>query len=125
MIRAPAFEGPLMVNDKELVRELISKSCVLLNAEDYTRFLSLCTPEFRYQLLVYSPEIRKEMVWMNYDRRGIEALFSELPHHLHVPLGSLYRHVSVYSIRPTDRKESAAVESSVIIVHTGLEGVSK
>jgi methanesulfonate monooxygenase subunit beta len=114
-----------MVKDKEAVRELIAKSCVALNAEDYTLFLSLCSPEFRYQLLVYSPEIRKEMVWMNYDRRGIEALFTELPHHLHVPLGSLYRHVSVYSISPTDHTENAAVESSVIIVHTGLEGMSK
>jgi methanesulfonate monooxygenase small subunit len=114
-----------MVRDKEAVRELIAKSCVLLNAEDYNRFLSLCTLEFRYQLLVYSPEIRKEMVWMNYDRKGIEALFSELPHHLHVPLGSLYRHVSVYSIRPADHSENAEVESSVIIILTAPDGVSK
>ena len=100
-----------MAKDKEAVRELIAKSCVSLNAEDYALFLSLCTPEFRYQLIVYSPEICKEMVWMNYDRRGIEALFSELPHHLHVPLGSLYRHVRVLRVLHARLGRQVAVES--------------
>jgi methanesulfonate monooxygenase small subunit len=114
-----------MPANNDAVRELIAKSCLSLNAEDYARFLSLCTLDFRYQLVIYSPEIRTDMVWMNYDRSGLATLFGDLPHHLHVPLGSLYRHVSVYSIEPTDHADKAAVQSSVLVVHTDPDGVSK
>jgi methanesulfonate monooxygenase subunit beta len=114
-----------MSGTNEAVRELVAKSCVSLNAEDYDRFLACCSPDFRYQLVTYSPEIRTNMVWMNYDRKGLAALFADLPTHLHVPLGTFYRHVSVYSIEPTEEDNSAKVQSSVIIVHTDPDGVSK
>ncbi len=114
-----------MSSRNEAVRELIAKSCVWLNGEQYERFLSLCSPDFRYRLVAYSPEIRSEMIWMNYDWKGLSALFADLPTHLHVPLGSLYRHVSVYSIAADEGDAAANVESSVLIVHTNPDGVSK
>ena len=107
------------------IRELIGNSCVALNVEDYAEFLALCGPDFRYRLLAYSPEIGAEMTWMNYDRGGLETLFADMPHHLHVPLGSLFRHVSTYAIGPGDASGEASAKSSVLIVFTDESGVSK
>jgi methanesulfonate monooxygenase small subunit len=114
-----------MSADNDAVRELIARACVALNAEDYSRFLSLCSPDFQYRLLAHSPEIRSDMEWMKYDRGGLTALFGDLPTHLHVPLGSFFRHVSVYSIERPEGADKATVHSSVLIVHTDLDGVSK
>jgi methanesulfonate monooxygenase subunit beta len=111
--------------NSDAIRKLIGSACMALNAEDYARFLSLCAAEFRYQLLAYSPEIRTDMVWMNYDRKGLQTLFADLPHHLHVPIGTLFRHVSVYAIDPGEQSGQAAVTSSVLAVHTDPDGVSK
>jgi methanesulfonate monooxygenase subunit beta len=114
-----------MPPSNDAIRELIANVCMSLDAEDYARFLSFCGPEFRYQMLAYSPEIRTEMIWMNYDRKGLETLFADLPHHLHVPLGALFRHVSVYTIESGERPGIATVHSSVLVVLTDPDGVSK
>lgn len=114
-----------MPANSDAIRKLIGSACLALNAEDYAQFLALCAPEFHYQLITYSPEIRSEMMWMNHDRKGLETLFADLPHHLHVPLGTLFRHVSVYSIDPGEKGGQAAVTSSVLVVHTDSDGVSK
>jgi methanesulfonate monooxygenase subunit beta len=114
-----------MPASSDAVRKLIGSAALALNAEDYARFLALCAPEFHYQLIAYSPEIRTEMIWMNYDRKGLETLFADLPHHLHVPLGTLFRHVSVYSIDPGEQAGQAKATSSVLVVHTDPDGVSK
>ena len=114
-----------MSANSDAVRELVGNSCVALNAEDYAAFLALCSADFRYELFSYSPEIRSEMTWMNYDRKGLEVLFGDLPHHLHVPLGSLYRHVSTYSITPAEQPGHMKAKSSVLIIFTDVDGVSK
>lgn len=107
------------------VRALIGNSCAALDAEDYAGFLAHCSADFRYRLVAFSPEIRAEMTWMNYDRSGLETLFGDLPHHLHVPLGSLFRQVSTYSIAPAEPPGQAAAKSTVLIVLTDADGVSK
>lgn len=114
-----------MPADSDAIRKLIGSACLALNAEDYARFLALCAPDFHYELIAYSPEIRTGMIWMNYNRKGLETLFADLPHHLHVPLGTLFRHVSVYSIDPGEQSGQAAVTSSLLVVHTDPDGVSR
>lgn len=114
-----------MTASSDSIRELIGNSCAALDTEDYSAFLALCSADFRYELFAYSPEIRADMVWMNYDRKGIEALFGDLPHHLHVPLGSLFRHVSTYSITAAERPGQMTAKSSVLIIFTDVDGVSK
>jgi methanesulfonate monooxygenase subunit beta len=117
--------GRLVTTNSEAVRELIGNSCGALNAEDYAAFLALCAADFHYQLIAYSPEIRGEMTWMNYDRKGLEVLFKDLPTHLHVPLGSLFRHVSTYSVTPAEEAGQVTAKSSVLIIFTDADGVSK
>ena len=38
---------------------------------------SLCDEGFRYKITTYSPEIRKEMVWLDHDKQGMETLFTQ------------------------------------------------
>jgi methanesulfonate monooxygenase small subunit len=110
--------------DDRAVRQLVGQSCAFLDTEDFASFLSLCAPEFQYQVTVYSPEIKKRMVWMNHDRSGLSTLFHVLPQHVRL-LGSLFRHASVYSIERIGSSNDASVVSSILIVQTDPDGVSK
>ena len=108
----------------EAIRQLVCQSCLYLDGEDFDAFLSLCAPEFRYQIKVYSPEINKEMIWMDHERKELEALFVALPDHLRL-LGKLMRHVSVYLIERNGSGDQASVTSSFVVLHTDPEGKSK
>jgi methanesulfonate monooxygenase small subunit len=106
--------------DKEIV-ELIYRSCINLDNQDFAQWLDLCTPEFRYTITTYSPEIRKEMVWLDHDRVGMEGLFKMLPKHNsdHSPLT---RHASVYLVKYDEDRKEALVVTSLVVYKTQLDG---
>jgi len=106
--------------DRELV-ELIYRSCLDLDNQDFAGWLDLCAPEFRYTITTYSPEIRKEMVWLDHDREGMEGLFKMLPKHNsdHSPL---MRHASVYLVEHDEGGKSASVVTSLVVYKTQLDG---
>lgn len=81
----------------DAVRELIYRSCRCLDTHDFDGYIALCAPTFRYRIVVHSPELRKEMIWLNHDRDGLAALLAAVPRHL-VRLGSLQRNATVYTI---------------------------
>jgi methanesulfonate monooxygenase small subunit len=66
---------------RQAIEELVYRSCLALDGKDYKAFLALCDEDFRYTISTYSPEIRREMVWLDHDRKGMEALFTNLPRH--------------------------------------------
>jgi len=101
------------------VRDLIYRSCLRLDAGDFPGWLELCAPSFRYSITAYSPEIRKEMTWLDHDRDGMEGLFKMLPKHNsdHSPLT---RHASVYVVE-RDGYEATAI-TSVVVYRTALDG---
>ena len=108
--------------DKEVV-ELIYRSCMYLDRGDFASWLELCSPEFRYSITAYSPEIRKEMVWLEHDREGMEGLFKMLPKHNsdHSPLT---RHASVYLVEHDEAGKEASVITSLVVHKTQLDGGS-
>ena len=61
-----------MRDDK--VRELIYRSCLLLDAEDFDGYLALYAPDCHYKITAYGPEIRKDMTWLDLDRDRLVAL---------------------------------------------------
>jgi methanesulfonate monooxygenase small subunit len=79
------------------VEELVYRTCLALDANEYERYLALCTPDFRYAVKTHSPEIRRDMVWLDHDRAGMEALFRTLPRHRSTP-ARLSRHATVYTV---------------------------
>lgn len=82
---------------RHAIEELVYRSCLALDAKDWKGFLDLCDPGFRYSITAYSPEIRKDMNWLDYDKDGFATLLNNLPKHNsdHSPVT---RHATVYTV---------------------------
>jgi len=107
------------MEQRQQIEELVYRSCLALDERDYKGFLALCDPGFRYKVMVYSPEIRKDMVWLDHDRAGMETLFVNLPRHNsdHSPLS---RHATVYTVKV--QGQQAEVVSALQVFRTALDG---
>jgi methanesulfonate monooxygenase subunit beta len=104
---------------RQAIEELVYRSCLALDARDYKTFLGLCDSEFRYTVTTHSPEIRRDMVWLDHDRKGMETLFANLPKHNsdHSPIT---RHATVYTVDATG--DAAEVVSALQVFRTQLDG---
>jgi methanesulfonate monooxygenase small subunit len=104
---------------RQAIEELVYRSCLALDAKDYKAFLELCDPDFRYTISTYSPEIRREMIWLDHDRKGMETLFTNLPRHNsdHSPIT---RHATVYTVDVIG--SNAEVVSALQVFRTQLDG---
>lgn len=104
---------------RQAIEELIYRSCLALDARDYKAFLGMCEDDFRYTITTYSPEIRRDMVWLDHDRKGMETLFGNLPKHNsdHSPLT---RHATVYTVEVDGGV--ANVVSALQVFRTLLDG---
>ena len=110
-----------MSADNDAVRELIYRSCCCLDEHDFAGYIALCAPEFRYQITLFSPELRKEMTWLNHDRDGLKALLDMVPRHL-VRLGALQRNATVYRIEWDKADGQANVMSAFSVFNIDNEG---
>jgi methanesulfonate monooxygenase small subunit len=101
------------------IEELIYRSCLALDDRDFKGFLALCDAGFRYKVTAFSPEIRKEMTWLDHDKAGMETLFTQLPRHNsdHAPLA---RHATVYTVKVNGGE--AEVVSALQVFRTALDG---
>lgn len=79
------------------VRVLVSRGCALLDEERFTEWLALCAPSMRYRIEAHSPEIRRDMTWLDLDHAGLAQLFSNLRMHER-DTGALFRHPSLIEI---------------------------
>ena len=111
-----------MAASDEDIRALVWRTCHAMNEEDFDGFLSFCAPSFRYRITAHSPEIDKEMIWLDQDYDGLAALLEVVPHHLR-RVGRMHRHVTVGVIE-RDGSE-ANVTSSFLVIDTNLEGQSQ
>lgn len=109
------------LEQRNAVQELVYKTCLALDAKDWKGFLDLCDPGFRYTISTFSPEIKRDMVWLDHDRGGMETLFGNLPKHNsdHSPIT---RHATVYTVLVDDAKQQADVVSAVQVFRTRLDG---
>ena len=107
------------MEQRQQIEELVYRSCLALDDRDFKSFLELCDADFRYKVTAWSPEIRKEMTWLDHDRKGMETLFAQLPRHNsdHSPLT---RHATVYTVRMNGTQ--AEVVSALQVFRTALDG---
>ena len=105
---------------RQAIEELVYRSCLALDDRDFKGFLALCDDEFRYTITAYSPEIRKDMVWLDHDRKGLDTLLTNLPRHNsdHSPIT---RHATVYTV-DTAGEAAANVVSALQVFRTQLDG---
>jgi methanesulfonate monooxygenase small subunit len=111
----------ITVDTRRSIEELIYRSCLVLDDKDFKGYLNLCDSGFRYTIRTHSPEIRKDMVWLDHDRKGMETLFNNLPRHNsdHSPLT---RHATVYTVDVDEAAKQAKVVSAVQVFKTSLDG---
>lgn len=104
---------------RQAIEDLVYRSCMALDDRDFKGFLALCEDDFRYTITTYSPEIRKDMVWLDHDRKGFDTLLTNLPRHNsdHSPIT---RHATVYSVDIGE--DSATVVSALQVFRTQLDG---
>ena len=93
----------------------------MLDSKDFAGYLSLCDPAFHYTITAYSPEIRKEMVWLEHDKEGMKTLFTNLPKH-NSDQSPLSRHATVYTVDYVEAKQQAKVISALQLFRTSLDG---
>jgi len=108
-----------LVDAKEAVSRTVYRSCLLLDDKDWKGFLALCDTTFRYAIRTYSPEIRKEMTWLEHDKKGMELLFNNLPRHNsdHSPIT---RHATLYTV-DVEGDEARAI-SALQVYKTAMDG---
>lgn len=109
------------MNSRTIVEELVYRSCLLLDEKNFKGYLDLCDREYRYTISAHSPEIRKEMIWLDHDKAGMETLFTQLPRHNsdHSPL---QRHATVYTVEIDEANKQANVVSALQVFKTTLDG---
>ena len=107
--------------DRTAISEVVYRSCLALDAKDFKGYLGLCDNEFRYTITAHSPEIRKDMVWLDHDKAGMQLLFTNLPRHNsdHSPLT---RHATVYTVDIDAAAQQAQVVSALQVFKTSLDG---
>src|SRR2546428_1739611 len=105
---------------RQAIEELVYRSCLALDSRDFKAFLELCDETFRYTITTHSPEIKRDMVWLDHDKKGMETLFTNLPRHNsdHSPLT---RHATVYTV-DLDSSTNASVVSALQVFRTQLDG---
>jgi methanesulfonate monooxygenase small subunit len=106
---------------RALVEDVVYRAALALDGRDFQAFLDLCEPDFRYVIGAYSPEIRRDMVWLDHDKPGMQVLFETLPRHNsdHSPLA---RHVTVYLVEVPAEGASASAVSALQVFRTALDG---
>ncbi len=103
------------------VCDLVYRICLMLDENKFTEWLELCTEDFQYTIAAWSPEIRRDMVWLDHDRDGLRTLMAQLPKH-NSDQTPLTRHASVYTIEMDQAMREAKVVTSVAIFATALDG---
>jgi len=98
---------------------LIARGAFLLDERRFGEWIDLTAPEFRYRIQAYSPDIRRDMTWLDHDRAGMVALIELLPKH-HVDGADLLRQVSVGELHSESATEASSV-SSLAIFYTARD----
>jgi methanesulfonate monooxygenase small subunit len=95
-----------------------------LDNEQFDKYVDLCGPDYQYSITVYSPELRKEQVWLQHNRSELIGLFKMLPQHVRMP-GRFFRQVSVYDFGELSDRNTVEAKSSLVVFYTEPEGVSR
>ena len=109
------------MDHRHAITELVCNSCMALDDKQFSAYLELCDPAYRYKITAYSPEIRKDMTWLEHDRAGMQTLFANLPKH-NSDQSPLTRHVTVYTVKEDAAAQQAQVVSALQVFRTSLDG---
>ena len=101
------------------VEDVVYTGCVHLDAHRFGAWLDATAPEFHYRITAYSPDIRREMTWLDHDRKGLAAMIDLLPkHHLD---GAQWLRQAVVGPVVAEADDRVSAISSLAIFHTAVD----
>ncbi len=107
----------------EAVKDTVYRTCLLQDDERWSDWLELCDEEFHYKITAYSPEIRRDVLYLDGDRGQIAQMCELLPKH-NTDHSPLKRHAVVYTVDIDDDGGSAKAVTSFVIYQNMLDGVN-
>ncbi len=103
------------------VSDFLYRVCLMLDARNFKDWLDLCAEEFTYVISAFSPEIRRDMVFLDLDLEGLTTLVKHLPRH-NTDQSTFTRHMTVYTVDFDPAGAACSVVSSVAVYRTELDG---
>ena len=112
-----------MVDASARVRDTIYRAAILLDSQKWHEWLDLCDERFEYAIKSWSPEINRDMTYLQLDRKDLANLIKLLPKH-NTDHSALTRHTTVYTVDVSDNAQSAKAVSSVVVYQSMLDGIN-
>jgi 3-phenylpropionate/cinnamic acid dioxygenase small subunit len=109
------------LQDREAARDLVQRTAMFLDAEDFDAWVALFDDGGIYELTAYSTEIRRWMTWQSSDRATLEKMLKEVDEHVRDP--AQRRHVVGMPLVEIDGDEGHVV-SNFSIFRTLPDGQS-
>jgi methanesulfonate monooxygenase small subunit len=110
------------MTDRDKIWDLVARSCMHLDAEEYEQYLGLFDEACHYTISSFSPDLRKDMVLLRLNKVDMANLLKDIHNHVHLP-GKLFRQANLYSV---ERKQDGLLSATsyVTVTYTDLDGAS-
>jgi methanesulfonate monooxygenase subunit beta len=111
------------VDAANLVRDTIYRATLLLDDQKWDQWLELCDDSFHYAIKSYSPEINRDMTYLQGSRKELATMVRLLLKH-NTDHSPLKRHTTVYTVDVAEDAKSASAISSFVVFQNMLDGVN-
>jgi methanesulfonate monooxygenase subunit beta len=105
------------------VRDTIYRATLLLDDQKWDQWLELCDDSFHYAIKSFSPEINRDMTYLQGSRKELATMVRLLPKH-NTDHSPLKRHTTVYTVDIADDAKTASAVSSFLVYQNMLDGVN-
>ena len=103
------------------VRDTIYRATIMLDDQRWDDWLDLCADDFHYAIKSFSPEINRDMTYLQGSRKDMATLIKLLPKH-NTDHSWLRRHTIVYTVDLAEDAASAKAISSFVVYQNLLDG---
>ena len=111
------------MNDATLrINDFLYDLSEFLDQESYPDFLGCCHEGFRYCVRAYSPELGKDMVWLDHDKASMANMTGMIAQHVRMG-GTFTRQVGPARLRELGPGEYEA-QAKFVVTHTDPAGRS-
>jgi methanesulfonate monooxygenase subunit beta len=111
------------VDAANLVRDTIYRATLLLDDQKWDQWLELCDDGFHYAIKSFSPEINRDMTYLQGSRKDLATMVKLLPKH-NTDHSALKRHTTVYTVDVAADAKTASAISSFVVFQNMLDGVN-
>ena len=115
-------EGADTLVQREAIRELVVSSGRLLDKGRFEDFVGLFAANARYSMEAQTPDIQRNVVWLECNQTELAKLFIDMPLHVRDEASRMHL-ISVDSVRV--RQERAEAHSSFVVFRINIDGVAK